>query len=250
MAAVMPASSSKQPHKRRNTQGEKTRLAILKAAARLFARDGYDKVSIRDIADALDTLPSLIIHHFGTKRELYQKTLEHLIGDGKRIAETVEPLAGLDGTDRQAVANALAECVHRFYEIWHSPQRTKYMAALMLQVVYGRGAEGISGVKQWLSPADDAYRNIFRRVAPHLTHLEIEVRVEIFWGHLFYPSFVRDFLLTEYGWKDFPADWFLHWKKTVARDFCLGIGLPAPAFVFPGEAELEGTPPTELLSRV
>lgn len=48
-----------------------TRAAILAAAQRRFATDGYDRATIRAIAADADIDPSMVIRYFGTKEDLY-----------------------------------------------------------------------------------------------------------------------------------------------------------------------------------
>lgn len=49
-----------------------TRQAILSAARRAFAEHGFDRARLRSIADEAGVDPSLIVHFFGSKRELYE----------------------------------------------------------------------------------------------------------------------------------------------------------------------------------
>jgi AcrR family transcriptional regulator len=48
-----------------------TRDRILDSARELFARNGFDKTSIRAIAAAADVDPALVHHYFGTKTQLF-----------------------------------------------------------------------------------------------------------------------------------------------------------------------------------
>jgi AcrR family transcriptional regulator len=48
-----------------------TREAIAAAARRLFSERGYDRTTIRGIAEAADVDPALINHFFGSKQELF-----------------------------------------------------------------------------------------------------------------------------------------------------------------------------------
>ncbi|GAA4379401.1 TetR family transcriptional regulator [Actinomadura verrucosospora] len=48
-----------------------TRTAILDAARRRFAEDGYDRATIRAIAADAEIDPSMVIRYFGSKAELY-----------------------------------------------------------------------------------------------------------------------------------------------------------------------------------
>lgn len=62
---------------------ERRRL-ILDAAARLFAAEGYDRTSIRDIARNVGLLPGSVYHYFPSKRALFlavhREGFEHTLG--------------------------------------------------------------------------------------------------------------------------------------------------------------------------
>jgi AcrR family transcriptional regulator len=52
-----------------------TRQAILDAARKAFADYGFDRARLRSIADEAGVDPSLIVHFFGSKRELYEAAI-------------------------------------------------------------------------------------------------------------------------------------------------------------------------------
>jgi AcrR family transcriptional regulator len=52
-------------------QGEETRRAILRTAAREFARNGYRQTRIADIIAELGITPQVLYSHFPTKRDLF-----------------------------------------------------------------------------------------------------------------------------------------------------------------------------------
>ncbi len=56
---------------------EKTKDAVLKAALKIFAREGFYNAKLREIADLAGTTHSLITHHFGSKYELYKAILDY-----------------------------------------------------------------------------------------------------------------------------------------------------------------------------
>ena len=61
---------SNRPRGRRPGNAD-TRAEIVDAALRLFSTDGYDKVSLRQIARAADVDPALIHHYFENKADLF-----------------------------------------------------------------------------------------------------------------------------------------------------------------------------------
>lgn len=115
-----------------------TRAEILKAAKRAFGEMGYDRATIRGIADEAGVDPSLIYHYFGAKDELFAASIDIpmpaakslkavFAGDsedvGRRLAETFffvweqeEPRAALLGILRSAMGgeDQAAEAFRQF----------------------------------------------------------------------------------------------------------------------------------------
>ena len=58
---------------------EKTKLNIIKSAAKIFADKGYDGASIRIITENLGISHGMIRHHFGTKEDLWIAVIDYLI---------------------------------------------------------------------------------------------------------------------------------------------------------------------------
>src|SRR5262247_3242203 len=57
---------------RREREKQEVRKKILDAARELFAREGYERVTMRRIADAIEYSPTTIYLHFKDKDELVQ----------------------------------------------------------------------------------------------------------------------------------------------------------------------------------
>lgn len=68
----------------RTRDTEATRKAVLVAAERLFAEQGFAATSMRDISQASGVSHPLIHHHFGSKAELYAAVKRRLVEDYAR----------------------------------------------------------------------------------------------------------------------------------------------------------------------
>jgi len=82
-----------------------TKSRILDASLRLFAAGGYDKVSMRDIADAVGILSGSLYHHFESKEQLLQACYdfhtEHRL-ETRLVKEQYEPII-LNGTKEEVI---------------------------------------------------------------------------------------------------------------------------------------------------
>src|SRR5829696_6855528 len=82
---------------RRDRERDEVRTKILDAARTLFVEQGYDAVSMRKIADAIEYSPTAIYVHFTDKAALMQQlcqhdfqSLAHVFHDLAQIADPIE----------------------------------------------------------------------------------------------------------------------------------------------------------------
>src|SRR3954465_5533682 len=77
-AMSRPAKTASRRRGRR--QGEPvSRDAVLSAAKQRFAAEGYEKTTLRAIADDARVDPSMVVYLFGSKTELFRESLRLII---------------------------------------------------------------------------------------------------------------------------------------------------------------------------
>src|SRR5947209_11539480 len=98
------------PPRRRRSDGERSRNAILEEAARLATVEGIGGLSIARLAEAVGMSKSGLFAHFGSKEELQLATIEK--ADAVFAAQVLAPAADAsDGLDR---LRRLAEAYLRY----------------------------------------------------------------------------------------------------------------------------------------
>lgn len=118
-------SDARQPRSGRRKGLPDTRTEILNAARGLFARDGFDRTTIRGVAAAAAVDPALIHHYFGTKRQLFLDA----------IALPVDPAQVL-GPLRDVAPEALGETIVRLIiDVWDGGVKEAGVAALKAQII-------------------------------------------------------------------------------------------------------------------
>jgi AcrR family transcriptional regulator len=84
---------------RRERERVEVRRKILDAARELFTRDGYDRVTMRAIADAIEYSATTIYHHFEDKddlvRALCQEDFSELLGVIQQQPWPEDPIAAI-----------------------------------------------------------------------------------------------------------------------------------------------------------
>ncbi|GAB17123.1 putative TetR family transcriptional regulator [Gordonia effusa NBRC 100432] len=97
-----------------------TRGAILTSARELFARDGFDKTSVRAIASAAGVDAALVHHYFGTKHKLFLEAVAIPV-------DPVEILAELNSVDVKHLGVQLIRVV---LGVWDGELRSAGVALL------------------------------------------------------------------------------------------------------------------------
>ena len=69
--------------------GQKTRITLIEAAAKLFLQSGFDQVSVTDIAAAAEAFPNHITYHFGGKDALFVEAASHAMLRTAKQAERI-----------------------------------------------------------------------------------------------------------------------------------------------------------------
>ncbi len=177
-----------------------TRAAILAAAREQFAALGYDRASVRAIAQAAGVDPALILHFFGSKQRLFVAVAELpfdpatvlpklLAGDraevGERLAQFLTGLLDTDDARRRIIGlvraaaseEAAARMVRALVErelfapliaalgVEDAPLRASLIGAQMVGLVMARGVVAVEP----LASTDVA--SLARALAPVFQHL-------------------------------------------------------------------------------
>ena len=125
---------------RKQTKGERTAMRILDVAEDLFASQGYDGTSLRQIADGAGIREPGLYNHFGGKQDLYEAVLHRALNPmAEALGSHLEDAAGLrDYTDLPAIMTDL---------LLDHPQ----MAALFQQAMRSDSSStGNKLVREWL----------------------------------------------------------------------------------------------------
>jgi AcrR family transcriptional regulator len=97
-----------------------SREAVLRAAKQRFAAEGYEKTTLRAIADDARVDPSMVLYLFGSKAALFRESLRLIIDPDTLVAAMVD---GDEDIGRRMVRTYL--------EIWEHPDTAASMAAML-----------------------------------------------------------------------------------------------------------------------
>lgn len=107
-------------------RSEETRNAILAAARRRFADDGYERATIRAIAADAGIDPSMVMRYYGSKEGLFAAAVDVVLG--------LPDLGGLPASERGE------RLVRHFLTLWEGERDTGVLAVLLRSAVTNEAA--------------------------------------------------------------------------------------------------------------
>jgi AcrR family transcriptional regulator len=118
------ASPAKTTKRRGRRQGEPvSRDAVLSAAKERFATEGYEKTTLRAIAQDAHVDPSMVLYLFGSKEKLFRESLRLIIDPEVLVAA----LTGASDED----PDIGTRMVRTYLRIWETPDTAATMRAML-----------------------------------------------------------------------------------------------------------------------
>lgn len=155
---------------------DKTKDRILTVAERLFARHGFNGVSMRDLAAAAKVPLALVSYHFGPKKALYRALFAR-----RYAALTAERKARLEAIDRDgegAIEAIVAAFVDPILELKSGRESAHFATLLAREAVDPEEAQrGI--IAQYLDPTAKTFLRALQDAMPLAT------KAEVAWGYQF-----------------------------------------------------------------
>lgn len=117
-------SPAKTTKRRGRRQGQPvSRDAVLSAAKQRFATEGYEKTTLRAIAQDAHVDPSMVLYLFGSKEELFRESLRLILDPEVLVAA----LTGAADDD----ADIGTRMVRTYLGIWETPDTAASMRAIL-----------------------------------------------------------------------------------------------------------------------
>jgi AcrR family transcriptional regulator len=98
-----------------------SRDAVLAAAKRRFATEGYEKTTLRAIAQDAHVDPSMVLYLFGSKEELFRESLRLILDPDVLVA-------ALTGSDEADIGTRM---VRAYLQMWETPDSAASMRAML-----------------------------------------------------------------------------------------------------------------------
>ncbi len=169
----------------------KAKERILQAALRLFAQRGFQGVSVRDIAQALDLTPPALYAHFASKQEVLEAILHRMEERDGEMAQGSGVPAMPKGQDpdayRKTGRRQLAKFTREIFLYWAEDDFAALFRRL-LTIEQSRDARFAALYQQYfgkgvLKYLEDLFRELFPQEDPQRLALAFYAPLPFLWEH-------------------------------------------------------------------
>jgi len=152
---------------RRSTSAEDRpdrKTAILLAAEKLFAKHGYDGVSLRQIADEAAVQLALVDYYFGQKHDLFEAVFARWRGTiDQRLASLKEAMRAAPAERLQRLVDAFLQPVLRL----RASSEGEYYALMVARELYNQHEHADHVMRAYFDPMAHAFIDALHVALPH-----------------------------------------------------------------------------------
>lgn len=201
-------------HVQRQKRGEQTARRVLDAAAELFARNGYDGVSLRAVAQRAGIRESSIYNHFQSKADLLETLFNEFIVGVPRTRPSEEELDRmLDIMEPEEVFKAI------LFHVGESVGGTLSNTAMIINFEKYRNPRATEMYYQYVirEPAD-YYERLIRKMMARGMVKPVDARMIAEQYNYVSVTLTKEYILAQYGLADVRA--VVGYMVKTLRFFC------------------------------
>ena len=206
-----------------------TKTALIFAAGELFAKQGFDGVSTRMIAEKAGVNLGAIHYHFGSKENLYVETFRSIAAEGKDIciSEILRNSPELRKTP-SGQAEIVREVAFQFFRDLFESSRMEWKKRLLIQELFNPSPVMPALVEKILGPDNEELANFYLSMKPEKTQHEAYAWADMLYAQGLFYLMGREPLEILRGAEQMGDEFFRTVATITARSMILTAGLPLP----------------------
>ena len=205
---------------------EGTKLALIEAAGKLFAENGFEGASVRAIADMAGANIAAINYHFGSKENLHTEALRYVVNKHSDLGG-YGPWGGEGCFDTPAaIAETIYGTVKERFASYFSATRPPWHSQLLMRSLLKPSEALRAIVEQTFRPDHEELKQLFCRADPGLTEEQAQLWAFSFSAHITFYVLAEAPILMVMGKEKYDDAFLDAAADHAARAIIAAMGLP------------------------
>lgn len=211
--------------------GAESRSRILDEAGKLFARDGFEGVTIRRIAARAGVNLAAVGYHFGSKKGLYHEVMCQIIRDVRPIigpvVSRIQGGVAAAADDPKRLSLLAAQFVRHTLNSVLTNERLRWQQALLVREFSQPSEEFPMILAEAISPMHDAVgKLVAAALGKHRVDAEVRLLTTAVVGQCMIYQIARTLVCARMGWGDYTSDNVERLISMVTGSVQRTLGLP------------------------
>ncbi len=234
------AKPRKEHRERQSETHTDTRTALILAGGELFAKQGFEGVSTRMIAEKAGVNLGAIHYHFGSKENLYLETFSFIAAEGKDLSfsKILEARRETLEDPREKAACVRDMVFHFFSDLFESPRRD-WKKRLLIQELFHPSPMMSTLAAKIMKPHNDDLAGFYQTLRGGSTLEEAYIWADMLYAQAFFYLMAREPLGMLRSEVPLEKGFFRTVAVTTARSMILLAGLPLPEDLALGKSREE-----------
>lgn len=180
-----------------------TKLKLILTAGELFAKQGFEATSIRNISEKAKVNVSAINYHFGSKENLYMEVIKYIISKSSKIQPSSLSQDNSLLQNRAGVARIIKLIIEDKFLALLASNEPAWFQQLMIRTITETPEAHKILAKKIFKPEFEAFKKIIKKAKPKTSDMEAGFIINSIHAHLVFLLTCKTVILTTFNIKQY-----------------------------------------------
>jgi AcrR family transcriptional regulator len=202
---------------------------LLDASIKLFAHNGFDGTSIRDIIKDANATLSSVTYYFGGKENLYLETIRYAMNEKIKIEDIFLEFANAELKTDQQTSDQLAILVRKMALAFLDTESPNWYGELFARAMLD-STHGSIDVFLERHLAMEKFEDRLLETISEKIEFKPEVFTTTMFGQIQFMALAKPLILKSRNMEDYTRDYIEGAIHQITRNLIIPLGLPEPDF--------------------
>ena len=204
---------------------------LLDASIKLFAHNGFDGTSIRDIIKDANATLSSVTYYFGGKENLYHETIRYVMNEKIQMEDLFLEFVDAELKTDQETSDQLALLVRKLALSFLDTEKPNWYGELFARAMLDSTHGSIEVFLEKRLAIEEFEDRLQEKVSENIT-FKPEVFTTNMFAQIQFMALAKQLILESRNMEDYTRDYIEGVIHQITRNLIIPLGLPEPDFYF------------------
>ncbi|MBD3268271.1 DUF1956 domain-containing protein [bacterium] len=201
---------------------------LLNTAGKLFAQNGLEGTSVRDIIRQAGATLSAVNYYFESKENLFLETIRFVLTEKIRMEDIFGEFQVKKTSSPQELSNKIYSLIEKLTWAFIDPKQPTWYGNFLARAMLEAKPESVEVFLEMGYKSIKQFEANLRELMPHLEEMTEELFTTNLFGQIHFYTLAKDLILRSKTMDNYTTAFIRKVIRDISRNLILPLGLPEP----------------------